>query len=240
MAAFDLPEPRFASPESNSGARFGLDQASFGRWWRALPPEDQAEFTSIYGGDEVLARFVCAFDYLTTMQHKPQSNTVIVYAYMLAARLPDDQLPEAQIRAAKAWAHDAVQFLIDRLRYRADRQAKSRITNAVTYLIESEISRVMNPEFTHDDPSVTTDQRVKVGQLALSFMKLVQREDVADRAERAKRGAVLAAAQLEAAKKADTEEITADSARLYLRMIQNTLGEEVFRKTISQLALEAK
>jgi hypothetical protein len=233
---FQLPKPRFASPESSSGARFGLDTAAFARWWNALPAEDQAEFTAIHGGDEVLARFVCAFDTLTTMQHKPQSNTVIVYAYMLAARIPDDELPQAQIRAAKAWQHDAVQFLLDRIRYRSARQATARITNAVTHLIEHEISRVMNPEYVGDDTENVTDQRAKVGALALSFLKIVQREDVAERAERSRRGAQLATAQLKAAQaEANEEAITEDSARLYLRMIQHKLGDDVFQKTVRHL-----
>lgn len=235
--SFQLPKPRFASPESASGARFGLDTPSFARWWNALPAEDQAEFTKIYGGDELLARFVCAFDYLTTMQHKPQSNTVIVYAYMIAARLSDDELPQAQIRAAKAWQHDAVQFLLDKLRYRSARQATARITNAVTHLIEHEISRVMNPEYVGDDQTDVTDTRVKVGNMALAFMKLVQREDIAMQAERARRGAQLATAQLKAAQaEASDAAITEDSGKIYIRMITETLGVEFAQEVIKELA----
>jgi hypothetical protein len=225
-----LPLPTFASEESGSGVRFGVDTAAFARWWRAIPAEDQAEFTGIHGGDELLARFVFAFDYLTTMKRETSSGSVIVLAYMQAAKMYDDELAVAQVRAQKAWRHDSVVQLLDKLRYRSKRQASERIVNQAAYLIENLVAEALNPDFMHP-----VKDKVAIVQLALQFNKLVQTEDIADRSERNKRGAQLAAKALEAAKANDNEEITPDGGALYLRMLHDKLGPEWLQKTLGKL-----
>lgn len=225
-----------------------LSEETFLKWWRSLPTDDQAEFTGVFGGDQLLARFVCAYHYLTLPRSQHQAGHLIVLAYAIATGLdPNDD--ETRIRAAKAWRHDAVQSLLDRLRYRGARQAAERITLSVTKLLEDEITRVADKNYkpvvgvdkggdiVYGDPA---DTRVKYANTAIAFLKLVQREDVADRAERAKRGYTAAREALAKAQDAaENESITPDKFRLFLRMAQDELGPEAFRQITAEVEIKA-
>jgi hypothetical protein len=227
---WQLPAPSFASEASSAGVRFGVDDHAFSRWWKSIPREDQQEFLGIHGGDELLARFVFAFDHLTTIKREPASNSVIVLAYMQAARLHDDEIMRAQKLATRAWDHDAVQQLIYRLRDRSQQQAAARISNQAAYLIETLTSQALNEEF-----MLEVKDKTEIAKTAIAFLKLVQTGQTAELAERSKRGALLAAKQLAEAKANDTEQITPESATLHMRMLYDSLGQEWLHNTLKQL-----
>jgi hypothetical protein len=212
---------------SETGARWDLPQSVFDRWWAAVPPEDRDEFLGMHDGDYILARFVCAFEQLTTVQKLPSSGGAIITAYAIAAHLEPNS-NDTKIRAAKAWRHDAVQQLLDRLRYRGMRQTSARITSSVGFLIENMVARALD----HDNASVL-DQAAAV-KAALAFTKIVAEEDALERKERGKRGAV----RINDKKPGEIETPTADRAVLYLRMLQEQLGPAVFQQALADAKTE--
>ena len=131
----------------------------------------------------------------------------IVLAYAIAAGL-DPYSSECKIRAAKAWKSDAVQNLIDRLRYRGIRQAGARITNGLTLLLERSLSEAFDAPL---------KERTQVMNTALTLMKMMSTEDIAERAERSKRGFVKARGELSGEEEL---EVTEDQAALYAKAIE--------------------
>jgi hypothetical protein len=215
------------SPFLSTGARWDLQPEIFARWWQCLPMEDREEFLGIHGGDNTLARFVCAFEYLTTSQGAAPSGSAIITAYAIAAKLEPDA-NDTKIRASKAWRHDAVQQLLDRLRYRGMRQASTRITNSVGFLIEKMVTRSLDPM-----QASVLDQAAAV-KAALAFTKIVADEEALERKERNKRGFV----QLADGKKPEIETPTPDKAALYLKVLQQQLGPAVFAKVLEEAKKE--
>jgi hypothetical protein len=219
---FEVDEPRKSPLVREAGARWNLPEDDFIRWWRCLPEEDRAEFVGVYGGDETLARFVCALDYLTVMQARPQSGQTIVEAYAIAVNT-DVHSEAARSGATACWKHDAVQALIDRLRYRSARQAAARITNKATFVIESMLKDAENEDVQTKATAVRT---------ALSFMKMVSDEDIQERAERTKRGFVAARKELS---DGDVEVPTPERAALYLKQLRELLGPDKFKEATAAL-----
>jgi hypothetical protein len=202
--------------QSSAGERWDLPEAAFHRWWRALPEEDRMEFSVIYQGDETLARFVCALDYLTTMQARAHVGATMVEAYAIAANCEHDS-EQARAGAMKAIKHDAVQALLDRLRYRSARQAAARITNRTTLLIEDMLAAAAQ-----DD--VPIKDKTLAAKAALSFMKMVSDEDIQERVERTRRGLVKARRELEQGEAVDV--LTDEQIALQLRIIQDQIGPD--------------
>lgn len=216
FAAYQTLKP---SPET--GARWNLEQDAFVRWWGALVEDDRNEFMYVYSGDIVLARFVAAYDYLVSVEQMQTNGAPIVLAYAIAAGI-DPATPEAKIRAAKAWQHDAVQGLLDRLRYRSIRQAGARITSAMTALIEKSLALALD--------SGDYKERAAALNSALQLLKITATEDIVERAERTKRGFVAARGALGPG--TEEVEVTADQAALYIKALAAKLGPEVVRKAL--------
>ena len=169
----------------------------------------------MYGGDILLSRFVCALDYLLVMQARPQSGSTIVEAYAIAANLPSDSEAARKV-AAVAWAHDAVQSLTDRLRYRSKQEAGARITTRLTALIEEMLLGVSGEDVSLKDKAEAT-------KAALSFVRMVSDQDIQERVERTKRGFAKARATLS---EAEVEVPTSDQAELYLKILVDQLGKD--------------
>ena len=208
-------------PAPETGARWNLDHDSFVRWWGALVDDDRNEFIYTYGGDIVLARFVAAYDYLVSVEQMTPNGAPIVLAYAIAAGI-DPETPDAKIRATKAWQHDAVQALIDRLRYRSIRQAGARITNAATLLMEKSLA----------DALTSSDYKERAAALnsALQLMKIMSGEEVTERAERTKRGMKNARGELGAV--GEEINVTPDVAISYIKAIAAKLGPDAIRKAL--------
>jgi hypothetical protein len=203
-----------------TGARWDLPAEAFARWWGALVEEDRDEFCYTYGGDIILARFVCAYDYLVSHEQATPNGASIVLAYSIAAGI-DPHVPEAKVRAAKAWKHDSVQGLLDRLRYRSIRQAGARITNRMTLLMEQTLD---------DAKSASLKDRAAVLNSALALMKIMSMEDISERAERTKRGFVKARGELSPGD--ETIDVTADQASLYIKALAAKFGGDVVKKAL--------
>ena len=204
-------------PISSTGVLWDLEEAAFLRWWRALPSIDRDEFTRMYQGEELLARFVCALHHMETQQDTALEPGVIVSAYAIAARLNPSK-PETRIRAAKAWRSDAVQTLWSRLHQRAAEQTKIRIMNSVGYLLEVAIQDAI----TGSD----NKERALIAQAALKFATLVSVREAEDRAETRKRGASNLQSLEQKELSGETEVPNPTTAETYMRMLKQSLGPQ--------------
>jgi hypothetical protein len=174
MKTHDLGlDVQYFPPRSEGGVRFALDDVDFSRWWKGLPHADARAFVDVYSGDDILARFVCVLDYFDTVAQRPQDGWTIVQAYAHAARI-DPSTDEAKIRAKKAWDHDSVRFLLDRLQYRARRQASARIWNKATSLLELVLTEAA-------EEGVEMKERTMALQTAAQFLKVVSTEEMEER-----------------------------------------------------------
>jgi hypothetical protein len=227
LEVYTPPAKPGALERSEAGARWDLPEESFLRWWRALPEEDRAEFVGVYGGDNILARFVCALDYLTVMQARPQTGATICEAFAIAAGLPTDSQAARQ-GALQAWEHDSVQALVDRLRYRSNRQAAARITNRTTAVIEAMLREAETGNLKEKESAAKT---------ALQFMRMVSDEDVQERVERTRRGFVKAREALGTGKN-EYENITPEQALLHLKVIRDQLGSEKWHDLLANVDAE--
>lgn len=207
-------------PAPETGARWDLTESAFSRWWGAIVEDDRNEFMYTYGGDIVLARFVAAYDYLVSKEQMAPNGAPIILAYAIAAGL-EPNTPDAKIRAAKAWRHDAVQSLLDRLRYRSIRQAGARITNAMTLLMEKSLQEAMTSPLKDRAPILNS---------ALALIKIMSTEDISERAERTKRGFVAARGAL--GDDAEEIEVSPDQAELYVKALAAKFGPEMVRKAL--------
>lgn len=207
-------------PAPETGARWDLTESAFSRWWGAIVEDDRNEFMYTYGGDIVLARFVAAYDYLVSKEQMATNGAPIILAYAIAAGL-EPNTPDTKIRAAKAWRHDAVQSLLDRLRYRSIRQAGARITNAMTLLMEKSLQEAMTSPLKDRAPILNS---------ALALIKIMSTEDISERAERTKRGFVAARGAL--GDDAEEIEVSPDQAELYVKALAAKFGPEMVRKAL--------
>ena len=159
--------------QSETGIRFGLDPELFERWKRGIPQEDQEGFI-FYGGDIGLARFVCAFDYLTNRKRTPHPQAV-VQAYAAAFDL-DPSSYTCRVRAYEAFDHAAVQFLLEQFATAGLRDARESAQPKYAKLLDKVLT-----EATADDVSLSG--RIKALDAGTKFMKMMQ-ADVATRRPR--------------------------------------------------------
>lgn len=152
-----------------------------------LAPEDRDEFTHLHLGDRTLARFVCVLDYLIIQKVSAPDTALYQLAYSIAANIPMES-PNLRVRAARAWKHDAVQALIERVRYRSLRQRSVKIENAQLLMIER-VQKVMMERLDGETVSEETiKSAVAVMGNVTKYLAAVNQEDVKIRSERTRRG----------------------------------------------------
>ena len=212
-----------ALPISSTGVLWDLDEAAYLRWWRSLPHIDRSEFLDIHKGDEVLARFVCALWYLGYVQGRGNAVGTIIQAYGIAVRLnPSSQ--ECRVRAAKAWRHDATQTLLNRLHQRSDTEAKARIVNSTTHLIETAINEA---------GTASLKEKALVIQAALKFVQMVEHKEEIDSLERRKRGWITIQQEQGKELSGEPEKPEEHQLKLYLTMAKEAFGEDRIRELLS-------
>jgi hypothetical protein len=215
----DEAEGKPPSEASKTGVLWDLTDEAFDRWWRLLPRDDAEEFIGVFGGDNILARFVCAYHHIKTFKPDAQPGAAIVTAYAVAAKLPFEA-PETRVRASKAWRHDAVQALVARLESRSLQLANARILNATTNLIEVMIQQAHGAK--------ASDQ-AQVVKAAMAFANYVQKEQLEERNLRLKSGWAATKDRLEnATEGGEIEQPSPEKAVLYLRMLRDQMGADVF------------
>lgn len=193
-------DARGTSAAPNVGVRWGLSKEQFDDWWYyAVLGEDAAEFVHVYNGTMSAARFVCALDYLTNMEHRRLSSDVITRAYCIACQLPTTEATSKTIFEAEALYNDeAVQYLLERVRFRNSRYAVSRLYGKAVQKIEEILERTAPIDQDHPDEDIAErtlkgtfipdlEDRRKHEELALGMIVQLAKIDSRDRADEASR-----------------------------------------------------
>ena len=161
------------APESNAlvapdetGIRFGIDVGLFEQWRRGIPEEDLEAFV-YYRGDTGLAKFVCAFDYLTHRKRVPQV-TAIVNAYAAAFNL-DPSTFACRTRAFEAFEHPAVQYLLEQFASGGLRDARERAVPKFSKLLESVLDQGTRAR--------NLSQKIRALDAGTRFLKMMQTEN---------------------------------------------------------------
>lgn len=197
-----------------------LPDDAFEAWWSHLATEDRSEFVQIYRGDDILARFVCALDYLALQKvHTNNPEDMFTLAYWIAAKRFEPELElEAQTtrnRAARAWKSDAVQSLYDRVKYRSVRQGSIRLQNKLFELGE----KMADAALSIDD----LKEQKQAADVLIKIAQLVDAQEQAVRAERTKKGLEKAREALSAAGK---EEYSPQVLEAIIKAAREQMGTE--------------
>ncbi len=208
------------SPALKVSRDLELTDEAFGAWWEHLASEDRDEFQHIYQGDEYLARFVCALDYLVLQKVEGDRESLIVLAYWIAAKRfePDLQADSYTLRnrAVRAWQSDAVQALHDRVRYRSVEQGYVRLTSRLFKLGEEMADAAEGIDVPLKDKRYAADILVRIAQL-------VNTERAVIRSERTKRGLEKAR---EALSRSGQDDMTEREISVLVRMAASRLGTD--------------
>lgn len=205
-----------------------LTDEQFDAWCDRLENVDKQEFFSIYGGDTYTLRFVCALDYLTLQKVQfAQPIDMFTAAYYIAAKRFEPNLdignPALSNRAIRAWRHDAVQVLFDRVRYRSVRQGSIRVQNKLFTLAEDLADAAQS--------NIPVNDKVSIANLLVKTVKLVDVQEQAIRAERTKRGLVAAREALAGT----SEQLSERELTVLLKAAKSQLGTQKFAALVSNV-----
>lgn len=200
---------------SEGGGAWGLSDEAYLRWWRSLPEDDKQTFVTL-GGDDVLGRFCCTYDYLTVSEG--EAPLTLIRAWSIATGKSEDE-HETKIRAQRAWENTAVRELLARLQSRETERAERRIERAATYLVEDTIQKAIKSE--------SLEQRSKAINAAVRFLESIKDDRKDWRELRIK-------LENEALKKAitakstddDDKPLTTEDAEGYVKALVGVLGVE--------------
>lgn len=252
-----LPPGHARLPAGERGLRLGLDEETFNRWWyHALLPEDASEFVHLHNGTLEGARFVCALDAMTGIDRRALSGDVITRAYCAARNLPEAEMrsPKVRYEAQALYDTDAVQELLDRVRYRAGRVAWERIAALTVAKIEDLYARTRSPEGVDDNAksddaaemamngsavAFDPEERRKTEALALDaslrFMANATKERSLDATRRDKR-ALAQAMNMNKAAARDTSALPdPENFKHFLVMVREAIGVDAFEEAIASL-----
>lgn len=220
-------------PPKNAPLKVGdtweLSEETFMRWWSMLHEDDRQEFTYLYQGDIVLARFVCALDFLVIQRVQAEEKDLIQLAYWIAASHFEPTLtqdhPDLRARSVRAWQHDAVSSLLDRVRYRAVRSHSNRVQTKLVKLIDLMLEEAMDPE-----SKMKMVDRRHAAESAIRFVQQVDYEENRVRSERTKRG-------VENARKAMTSgdnDLSPRELEAFMKTAAKKLGPEKTRALLGE------
>jgi len=225
------------SAPSEVGVRFDLSDSTFRRWWyAAILPEDASEYVYLLGGTMQGARFVCAVDYLTNVDRRVFTADLLVRAYCMAHLLPESEIKSARVRmeAQSLYESDAVQTLMDRVRYRASRASAERIYHLTAAKIEDLYART-NTEWADFEERRKTEALFLDSSLRLLATEAKERGQDLLRRDRRAIAAATAAGRIAATQSAAPP--TLDEAKQFLAMLREHFGEEQFGKIMETAAL---
>lgn len=181
-------EDEYFPPDADTAElkAFQLTKLDYDRWWASIPRVDQEAFVLLYKGDIILARYVCAL-WTYEQNGKVRDGWVLIHAYGLAAGI-DPDTEECAVRAKRAFGHESVRYLLDRLMFRARAQGQARLMNKAIYTAEQlleEASRTMEV----DAPDGTKMQlglmkpkdRAAYLQVATALIRTIQKEEILER-----------------------------------------------------------
>lgn len=177
--------PDNAIPPISEG--WQLTDDIFMRWWGLLDEQDRREFTDLNRGDKILARFVCVLDYLLIQKVQAPESSIFQLAYSIAANMPMES-PNLRAQAARAWKHDAVQTLVERVRFRSLRQRSVKVENNHLRMLE-QLQESIAKRFEKTDELTTDDVKDITATLSVvnKYLSQVSNEESARRNDRSAR-----------------------------------------------------
>jgi hypothetical protein len=210
---------------SDGGGAFGLSDALYVRWWKSLPPDDRDTFANL-GGDDLLGRFVCAYDFLSSVES--ENAQTLVNAFAIATGLRPENY-ETKERASRAWEHPAVRELLERLAAREFFRAERRVLRATSALVEETLEKARDAEY--------STARKEAIAAAISFLNYGNEQRKANRDSRLSKENEQLKNALAETKKALTTHgeltaITREDAERYLRALRSTLGKDTILELI--------
>lgn len=154
-------------PRPDRAEAFSIAEEPFRNWWTALHAEDARDFREL-GGDALLARFVFAYQYLTTQgAQSPLTAKTDAWAAAAGLSLHDAALPG---QAETAWTHPAVAELLSRFFSRTKREIGARIEMRYAALIENMTFEAAKPDTPIKDQAIVAAEVIK-------YLKLRSNED---------------------------------------------------------------
>lgn len=170
-----------------------LPSEQFIKWWTLIDAEDRDEFQYLHLGDEILARFVCALDYLHIAKVQGGDETSLIQlAYHIACKpYPAHRVAlgtaDLRARATRAYAHDAVQNLLTRVRHRRYLIDTIKLRNELT-AEAMQLLRDASQRDTDGNPMHSFKQRKDAASVAMDLLKIAAADEAVMRAERSRRG----------------------------------------------------
>ena len=155
---------------ADTGSRWQLTDAEFGRWWNMLNPADRDEYLLVHDGNARGARMVCALDYLTNVEQRDESPDVILQAYCIAAgfNYATESKNNSLRYEARHWYEDpGVQRLYANLKGRARTQAFARVRTMMVSLLEDCYEDYRNAE----DPKARREARRDALDYGIRYVK---------------------------------------------------------------------
>jgi hypothetical protein len=154
---------RRAGPDT---LRYVIDEEAFAEWSADLNEEDRAGFIA-HGGDELLAKFVCAYRYYSA--RRDTLPFVAMNQAYAAAYDVDAGSYTCRVRCFKAYEHPAVQYLLNVFESRKLGRIKDSILGDYKRLLH----KVLGEGVAQD-----TELRARVAALDATtrFMKMMQTE----------------------------------------------------------------
>ena len=215
--------------------KFRLSDKEFMSWYSSsITKEDAYEFVYIFKGTNKEARFVCALDYFNR-NDKTLSNNVILEAYCISDNIPVDYTsPQLRMNAQYLFETNAVHFLLDRVKYRAKRNAEEELINLSTRKIKDWFERADTAEMKDDKKAGMRLEVEKVAvEAALRFSSTMSKErqqDIARREKKSIQEGIERAKQMETEKKA----LPSESEAKQLLIMLATSYKEQFQEWVKE------
>ena len=209
-------------PRPDYAEAFTIAEAPFRRWWESLAPEDARDFRDL-GGDALHARFVFAYQYLTTQgAQSPLTAKTDAWAAAAGLSLHDATLPG---ESETAWTHPAVSELLTRFFTRAKREVGARIEMRYAALVE-------NLTFEAAKPDTPIKDQVMVAGEVVKYLKLRSLEE--ENASKRRLKGRTPAGPRNVTHDHDDAPPRAEQLEGYMRMLSDKFGAEKLEEMLAE------
>jgi hypothetical protein len=215
---------------------YRLDEQTFEAWWKSeVDPADRDDYVHLHQGHKEGARFVCALDLLQRGGRNRRTDDMVVRAYLLSVGAPESDLrsPVVRIEANGIYTDDAVEFLMERVRYRHVFTGADRVVKQTLAKIQEWYTRVEGDDHGMEYKQVLDTERAAV-DAGVKLLGITERTIGAAQARRDKESVKNAkranAAKLGAGDKPPTVEESSE----FIKMLVTEHGAEVVKSLIDK------
>jgi hypothetical protein len=214
-----------------------LTREAFERWWTlVLMPEDSSEYVRLYGGTLDGARFVCALDYLTNVSQRTFTDDLVTRAYLIAIGQPDaPDTAKSNFEARALLEDDAVQALLDRVRYHTERRSAERLARRASRKIEELFDRAEDPQTALNYEQQLATERTAVAA-SLQFRRQVDIKEARIETARMKRAVADAQNRSSAPDPSGEHALPSPGeAKQFLAMLRDRYGPDTFAEIMQSV-----